>query len=55
MNEFEVASLIHSLRLLQQACPMDTYEQQVAHRIATVTLSMVPNAIAKIALDMEAA
>lgn len=53
MNQYEIASLIHAIRLLQAACPSDTYDQQVAQRIAAATLTMVPASIGKLVDDME--
>lgn len=55
MNDYEVASVVFALKLMQRVCPKDTYEQSVAHDVAFSTLWLLPRPVAQIVEQMEAA
>lgn len=55
MNDYQIASVVFALKLLQRVCPKDTYEQHVAHDVAFSALWLLPPPVAQIVEQMEAA
>lgn len=53
MNKYEIASVVLALRFFQRVCPMDTYEQRLAHDAAFSTLWLLPLSVRQIVEEME--